>query len=159
MIPTYKICIAGDGGSGKTTWLKKVLGGDFDPKYIATLGVEVHPYKLQTSYGPIVVTFWDIAGNPKFSGLGDVYMVSADACIVMIDGTDSSGCQHTYWKWHDMFKRLNETPIIAVKTKKDICSADDLDITKISTKTGENYLKPIVLALREITGHTDLKIF
>lgn len=41
--------LVGDGGVGKTTFVKRHLTGEFEKKYIATLGVEVHPMVFHTS--------------------------------------------------------------------------------------------------------------
>ena len=39
--PTFKLVLVGDGGVGKTTFVKRHLTGEFEKKYVATLGVEV----------------------------------------------------------------------------------------------------------------------
>ena len=45
--------LVGDGGVGKTTFVKRHLTGEFEKKYIATVGVEVRPLVFHTSRGAI----------------------------------------------------------------------------------------------------------
>lgn len=47
--PEFKLVLVGDGGVGKTTLVKRHLTGEFEKKYIPTLGVEVHPLKFTTN--------------------------------------------------------------------------------------------------------------
>ena len=49
--PEFKLVLVGDGGVGKTTFVKRHLTGEFEKRYIATLGVEVHPMPFFTSHG------------------------------------------------------------------------------------------------------------
>jgi len=53
---------------GKTTFVKRHLTGEFEKKYNATVGVEVHPLQFQTNRGLIVYNVWDTAGQEKFGG-------------------------------------------------------------------------------------------
>ena len=48
-------------------------GAQFEKKYVATLGVEVHPLEFHTNRGQLVFNVWDTAGQEKFGGLRDGY--------------------------------------------------------------------------------------
>lgn len=74
-MPTFKCVLVGDGGTGKTTFVKRHLTGEFEKKYVATLGVEVHPLVFNTSRGSIRFNVWDTAGQEKFGGLRDGYYI------------------------------------------------------------------------------------
>ena len=62
-VPEFKLILVGDGGVGKTTFVKRHLTGEFEKKYVATLGVEVHPLLFHTNRGPIKFNVWDTAGQ------------------------------------------------------------------------------------------------
>jgi hypothetical protein len=68
--PEFKLILVGDGGVGKTTFVKRHLTGEFEKKYVATLGVEVHPLTFHTNRGAIKFNCWDTAGQEvRFDGL------------------------------------------------------------------------------------------
>ena len=68
----FKLVLVGDGSTGKTTFVKHLLTGEFE-KYVATLGVEVPPLVFHTNRGPIKFNVWDTADQEKFGGLRDDY--------------------------------------------------------------------------------------
>ncbi len=59
---------------GKTTFVKRHLTGEFEKKYNATVGVEVHPLQFQTNRGLIVYNVWDTAGQEKFGGKKTIFL-------------------------------------------------------------------------------------
>ena len=58
-MPEFKLILVGDGGVGKTTFVKRHLTGvKFEKKYVrlATLGVEVHPSSSTRTAAPSSLT-------------------------------------------------------------------------------------------------------
>ena len=62
-----KICFIGKNGSGKTAYVRHLLGVQEEP-YMATLGCDVHPIGNKT--------VWDM-GYGKFGGLCEGYMIGS----------------------------------------------------------------------------------
>ena len=50
---SFKLVIIGDGGVGKTTFVKRHITGEYEKRYIATIGAEVHPLAFATSRGEV----------------------------------------------------------------------------------------------------------
>lgn len=73
VVPEFKLVLVGDGGVGKTTFVKRHLSGEFEKKYVPTLGAEVHPMPWTTSRGKLIFNVWDTAGQEKYAGLRDGY--------------------------------------------------------------------------------------
>ena len=72
-VPKFKLVLVGDGGVGKTTFVKRHLTGEFEKKYIATVGAAVHPMPFSTNRGKMIFNTWDTAGQEKYAGLRDGY--------------------------------------------------------------------------------------
>ena len=66
----------------QTTFVKRHLTGEFEKKYVATLGVEVHPLVFHTNRGPLRFNVWDTAGQEKFGGLRDGYYIQGRFSLV-----------------------------------------------------------------------------
>jgi GTP-binding nuclear protein Ran len=62
-VAEFKVVLLGDGGVGKTTFVKRHLTGEFEKKYVATQGVDVSSIIFYTNKGPIKLSLWDTAGQ------------------------------------------------------------------------------------------------
>lgn len=141
MIPTYKIALIGDGGVGKTTFVKRHVTGQFELKYIATIGAEVHPYRWKLNEhiqgvenANCCLNLWDTAGQKIFGGLRDGYYTNSDAAIVMFDLQNNESLLNVN-RWIKDFKRIcPNAPIVLVGTKID------LDMDRIFSSEFNTYI-------------------
>lgn len=162
--PRFKLILVGDGGVGKTTFVKRHRTGEFEKKYVATMGVEVNPLPFSTSLGQVVYNCWDTAGQEKFGGLRDGYYIGGQAAIIMFDVT----ARVTYKSvphWHkDLVRVCENIPIVLCGNKIDCKDRKvkpkeiqfhrkkNLQYYDISAKSNYNFEKPFLYITRKLTG-------
>ena len=167
---TFKLVLVGDGGVGKTTFVKRHETGEFEKKYIATLGVEVHRLVFHTNRGPICFNVWDTAGQEKFGGLRDGYYIQGQCAIIMFDVT----ARVTYKNvpnWHrDLVRVCENIPIVLCGNKVDIKDRKvkakaivfhrkkNLQYYGISAKSNYNFEKPFLWLARKLSGDSNLEL-
>ena len=155
--------LVGDGGTGKTTFVKRHLTGEFEKKYIATLGVEVHPMGFFTNHGQIRFNVWDTAGQEKLGGLRDGYYIGGHCAIIMFD-VCSRITYSNVPKWYKDLTRVCENiPIVLTGNKVDVKDRKvkakqitfhrkkNLQYYDISAKSNYQFEKPFVWLLRRLT--------
>ncbi|KAF3388891.1 GTP-binding nuclear protein GSP1/Ran [Penicillium rolfsii] len=167
--PTFKLVLVGDGGTGKTTFVKRHLTGEFEKKYIATLGVEVHPLTFTTNLGIIQFDVWDTAGQEKFGGLRDGYYINGQAGIIMFDVTSRITYKNVP-NWHrDLVRVCENIPIVLCGNKVDVKERKvkaktitfhrkkNLQYYDISAKSNYNFEKPFLWLARKLVGNPQLE--
>ena len=169
---TFKITLVGDGGVGKTVFIKRWNTGEFEKKYVATFGVEVHVLDFYTNYGVVRFNMWDTAGKEKFGGLREGYYILSDGAIVMFDVTNRQSYKNAE-KWYNEVTTerlsLQNIPIILCGNKVDIAQREvkpkhiklhrekGILYYDISAKSNFNFDKPFLALARKLTGHQDLQ--
>ncbi|EDR22360.1 GTP-binding nuclear protein ran-1, putative [Entamoeba dispar SAW760] len=167
-IPTFKLVIVGDGGTGKTTFVKRHLSGEFEKKYIPTIGVDVHPMLFNTNCGPIRFEVWDTAGQEKFGGLKDGYYVQAHCAIIMFDVTSRDTYKNVATWYKDLVRVCEGIPIVLVGNKCDVKDRKvkqrqitfhrkkNLQYYDVSAKSNYNFERPFLWIARKLTGNPNL---
>ncbi|CAL9761864.1 unnamed protein product [Musa acuminata subsp. burmannicoides] len=166
--PSFKLVLVGDGGTGKTTFVKRHLTGEFEKKYEPTIGVEVHPLDFFTNCGKIRFYCWDTAGQEKFGGLRDGYYIHGQCAIIMFDVT----ARLTYKNvptWHrDLCRVCENIPIVLCGNKVDVKNRQvkakqvtfhrkkNLQYYEISAKSNYNFEKPYLYLARKLAGDQNL---
>ena len=164
----FKIVLIGDGAVGKTTLVKRHITGEFEKKYVPTLGAEVYRMTFMTDAGPIIFDVWDTAGQEKLAGLRDGYYINAVGAIMMFDVT-SRATYKNLPSWHrDLVRICKNIPIVLLGNKVDVQDRvvkakmitfhrrKGIQYYDISAKSNYNFEKPFLWLARRITGRKDL---
>eukprot|EP00754_Rhynchopus_humris_P036523 Rhum_TRINITY_DN18639_c0_g1::Rhum_TRINITY_DN18639_c0_g1_i1::g.168087::m.168087/K07874/RAB1A; Ras-related protein Rab-1A len=116
-----KTIVIGDAGVGKSSFLHRYTEGDFNPTYIATIGVD---FKIDTfeQEGKVVkLQLWDTAGQERFRTIAAAYYRGAH-CVIMCYDTTSLESFESLRGWMrevDTYARDN-VPVVLVGTKSDL---------------------------------------
>nr|CAB3473559.1 unnamed protein product [Digitaria exilis] len=149
--PSFKLVIVGDGGTGKTTFVKRHLTGEFEKKYEPTIGVEVHPLDFHTNCGKIRFYCWDTAGQEKFGGLRDGYYIHGQCGIIMFDVTSRLSYKNVP-TWHrDLCRSMWKNRQVKAK-QVTFHRKKNLENYEVSAKSNYNFEKPFLYLARKIAG-------
>merc|ERR1712054_316743 len=168
-VPHFKCLLVGDGGVGKTTFVKRHVTGEFEKKYVATIGVEVHPLNFDTNRGRICFNVWDTAGQEKFGGLRDGYYIQGQCAIIMFDVTGRITYKNVPVWYRDLMRVCENIPIVLVGNKVDVKDRKvkaktitfhrkkNLQYYDISAKSNYNFEKPFLWLARKLVGNPQLE--
>lgn len=167
-VATFKLILVGDGGTGKTTFVKRHLTGEFEKRYIATVGVDVHPLTFQTNCGMICFNCWDTAGQEKFGGLRDGYYIQGNCAIIMFDVTSRNTYRSVPNWYRDIVRVCDVIPMVLVGNKVDAPDRQvkakmitfhrkkTLQYYDISAKTNYNFEKPFLWLSKRLANDPNL---
>eukprot|EP00355_Strombidium_rassoulzadegani_P001176 CAMPEP_0168609920 /NCGR_PEP_ID=MMETSP0449_2-20121227/1485_1 /TAXON_ID=1082188 /ORGANISM="Strombidium rassoulzadegani, Strain ras09" /LENGTH=203 /DNA_ID=CAMNT_0008650139 /DNA_START=19 /DNA_END=630 /DNA_ORIENTATION=+ len=169
-VAEFKLVLIGDGGVGKTTFVKRHLTGEFEKKYIATLGVEVHPMPFHTSKGLIKFNVVGHRRLEKLGGLRDGYYIGGHCGIMMFDVCSRITYQNIPKWYKDLVRVCENIPIVLVGNKVDVKDRKvkakqitfhrkkNLQYYDISAKSNYQFEKPFVWLLRRLTQEPSLSL-
>lgn len=152
----YKISLAGEPASGKTSFMNKIIGAPFESLYTTSTRTAVHAVEFP-SY---ICSVWDCSGQERYTGFGTGYYTGSDAAIVMLDTTDPYDAVAEAMKHvKEIHKVCGNIPIVVVGNKQDltlereilgedivrstVCRDKDCryEYVEISSKTGQGISK------------------
>ena len=124
---TYKCCIFGDGGVGKTTLVNRYMTGVFKGDTTLTIGVDFHIKDVDIGDTRIRLQIWDFAGEKQFRSLLPSYVRGASAGMFMYDITRYSSVKNME-EWLEVFaeglkvdkENIDNIPLMMVGGKKDL---------------------------------------
>lgn len=122
-----KICMVGDSGVGKTSFVRRYVMDFFDDRYIVTLGTKITKKRILVKENPlgtpieVTITLWDIMGQESFRELlKESYFYGANGLIAVMDITDA-GTLVSIRRWINLAQGVaGPVPIHLVVNKIDL---------------------------------------
>jgi len=117
---SFKICILGSSGVGKTSLVQRFVTSLFSDKYLSTVGVKIDNKLITISDEEIRLVIWDLAGEDDFFTIPVSYLRGSAGYFLVIDGTR----RNTYVQAIDLQRRIEEeiglVPFITLINKIDL---------------------------------------
>ena len=148
-----KVMVAGDGGVGKTTLVRKFVSGSFNEATAMTIGVQFHVKDMIFEDKPVSLQLWDLGGQDHFRFMLSSYTFGARGAILLYDTTRESTLD-ALEEWVKICRSHKaDIPILLCGTKTDLVmqrciseararslleSLNLFDHIEVSAKTGSN---------------------
>ncbi len=121
-----KICLGGDGGTGKTSLLETQRTGIFQPSAKITIGIDFACFPMQYQNQKITFLVYDLAGQQRFRFLQNSFIIGSRAAIILYDLTRERTFQNIPL-WYKLFtSEYAEMPILIAGSKMDLVQNADL---------------------------------
>jgi len=119
---TTKIIIIGNGGVGKSSFIKTINTDIFQEKYESTIGYNKHNMKFLTNRGKIDIQLIDTAGQETIGTVHSDLYNDIDAAILMFDLT-SRITYNAIPTWYRDLQKITQNknlPVVIVGNKLDL---------------------------------------
>lgn len=148
----------GDSGVGKTSIINSVMGNQFNPNEVTTVGAMFVLHSEEYKGCRFEFQVWDTAGQEKFRSLGPIYYRNADAAIAVFSMTDEDSLRNLE-SWIDAFTySTGKTPIvIIVGNKSDLI--DDRRVDSEQAQAWANQKKHPFIMTSAKTGDGISELF
>ncbi|MGQ9583245.1 MAG: GTP-binding protein [Thermoplasmatota archaeon] len=129
-----KVCLLGEPGVGKTSLVRRLLSGTFDPEQRATIGASVSDSAVVVSCPEsgmevhLRLRIWDITGHRQPVMSPRAFLRGAHGALVVADASRPETLNATI-DWLDELKgEAGDVPVVLILNKIDISDLERLDL-------------------------------
>ena len=111
-----KVLLVGDGGSGKTSLVKRLLGQQFNANESQTHGINIRQWEIPDGENKIKVHLWDFGGQEIMHATHQFFLSKRSLYVLVLDGRKEEKTE--YWLKHiESFG--GDSPVLVVLNKID----------------------------------------
>ncbi len=111
-----KVLLVGDGGAGKTSLVKRLVGEEFDGNEYQTQGINIKEWRFKGKKKEIKVNFWDFGGQEIMHATHQFFLSKRSLYILVLDSRREEKAE--YWLKH-IRSFGGDSPIFVVLNKID----------------------------------------
>jgi small GTP-binding protein len=158
-VPAFKVLLVGDPNVGKSSLIRRMLLGEFDEEYRATVGVDLSAVVIEREpRSPVILTVIDLGGQKEFSDLRTHYYRDAHYAALVYDITNRESFE-ALSGWLDgmriaLNRKDNEPATGIVLGNK----ADIHDHRLVSEEEGERYAESLGWTFIETSAKSGLNV-
>jgi len=140
---TVKVVVAGPGGVGKTTLLKRYETSNFIPA-VSTIGINFLVMDQEVGETLLRIAYWDYAGEDRFRSLFPGYCQGSSGAMVAFD-TSRIQTLSELPEWLAMIREHNdpEIPIVLLGNKLDTVAEET---RQMIAESASNFVKEYSLS-------------
>ncbi|XP_034542539.1 ras and EF-hand domain-containing protein isoform X2 [Notolabrus celidotus] len=119
--PMYRLVLAGDAGSGKSSFLLRLLLNEFRGDIQTTLGVDFQMKRMLVDGEMTSLQIWDTAGQERFRSIARSYFRKAHGVLLLYDVSSESSFLNVR-RWVDQIEDSTEEkiPMCVIGNKVDL---------------------------------------
>jgi Rab-like protein 2 len=157
------VILLGDSAVGKSKMVERFLMDEYNPRQLSTYALTL--FRKEVSIDgiekkPLIVDFWDTAGQESFNRMHPSYYYRAHCCILVFDVTRKVTYQHLSDWYKELREYCSDIPCLLVGNKIDVdynvtrkefkfASKHDLPFFFVSAADGTNVVKIFECAVAE----------
>ncbi len=116
----FKVVLCGDGGVGKTSIARRLVGSGFNPLQRLTVGVAHYVKEVDVDGSPVRLVVWDLGGEERFRFMAPLFLRGARGAIFVFDVTREETFEHLE-EWLEVtLSTVGEIPRVLVGNKVDL---------------------------------------
>lgn len=148
-VADYDVCVKsiviGDSGVGKSSLLYRYTDHDWNPHYIATIGVDFKVLTFERRGKIVKLQLWDTAGQDRFRSITQSYYRGSHAVMLVFDVTNRESFDNVR-QWVADVRRFggDQLPMVLVGNKCD-CEAQrqvsDAEADELAAALGCKYVR------------------